>query len=89
MDLDNNGENMTIEKGKVNIKIKKKTKNPTMITTKFLAKTKNPQCTIIYKQTNIYIRNNLRNWWQPYQNFTEQSFREKGGSVGKWKFPIL
>ena len=88
MDLDNNGENMTIEKGKVNIK-KKKTKNPTMITTKFLAKTKNPQCIIIYKQTNIYIRNNLRNWWQPYQNFTEQSFREKGGSVGKWKFPIL
>ena len=53
---------MTIEKGKVNIKIKKKrTKNPTMITTKFLAKTKNPQCIIIYKQTNIYIRNNLRN----------------------------
>ena len=54
---------MTIEKGKVNMKKKKKkkTKNPTMITTKFLAKTKNPQCTIIYKQTNIYIRGNLRN----------------------------
>ena len=51
---------MTIEKGKINIK-KKKTKNPTMITTKFLAKTKNPQCTIIYTQTNIYIRSNLRN----------------------------
>ena len=47
---------MTIEEGKVNIKIKKKrTKNPTMITTKFLAKTKNPQCTIIYKQTNKHI----------------------------------
>ena len=59
---------MTIEKGKVNIKKKKKkkkykkrTKNPTMTTTKILAKTKNPQCTIIYKQTNIYIRSNLRN----------------------------
>ena len=56
---------MTIEKGKVNIKkkkkIRKRTKNPTMITTKILAKTKNPQCTIIYKQTNIYIRSNLRN----------------------------
>ena len=47
---------MTIEKGKINIKKKKKTKNPTMITTKILAKTKNPQCTIIYKETNIYIK---------------------------------
>jgi hypothetical protein len=38
LDLDNNGENITIEKGKV--KKKKKDKNPTMITTKILAKTK-------------------------------------------------
>ena len=67
----------------------RKIKNIKKKETKNLDKAKNPQCIIIYKKIKIEK-------WQEFENLITTlsklywaKFSEKGGSVGKWKFPIL